>query len=245
LLGAGASTHFNDVYLKNFRLTFRGRLRIYPDARQYERLVREGFVCASRSYSGRQNLFPTLKDFRSAHADIFSGVSGDASFIRDGVCIVEIFGSYVEECDLAWEFDLLGRQIGDLAANVRTIQDGVVIVAFTHARIVAAQPAVFGNKRTAMCLGLSQIRALFPTIMVLQLFSLNAYCEALEAAIMDGRADPLNQVFGQMLGVPGPFTGAPFSVRCGENSKRRQKSWQSGHEKVSHHGNRLEMLTKQ
>lgn len=213
--------------------------------RQYDRLVREGFIRTARAYAGRQILYPTLADFRSAHGAIFNEVSGDAGSIRDGGCLVQIFGSSPDECDVEAEFDLLGRQIAEMTSKAKTIQDGVVIVAFTHARIVALQPAVFGNKRAAMCLCLSQIRVLFPIVMRLELFSLNAYYVALEAAISDGQTDRLTQVFGQMLGIPGPFTAARFSVRSGENSKRGQKIRQAARERFWPDGNRLELLIDQ
>jgi hypothetical protein len=191
--------------------------------RQYDRLVREGFTRASDFYARQQILFPTLVDFRGAHTQIFASVSGEAGVVRDGDCLVQIFNTLVEECDLEREFQLLGTQIAEMVTNAKTIQDGVVIVAFTHARIVAAQPALFGNKRTAMCLALSQIKALFPTIGILNSFGLKTYYVALDAMINDGRSDRLNQVFGAILGIPGPFSPATFSARC-ENSERRRRS---------------------
>ena len=191
--------------------------------RQYERLVHEGFLRTSRAYAGRKLLCPSLRDFRGAHTEIFKGVSGDAGSIRDNDCLVMIFGSLIDDCDLEAEFDLLGRQISTLHSNATTIQDGVVIVAFTHARIVALQPSVFGNKRAAMCLCLSQIRVLYPIVLRLAPLPLKAYYEALEAAINVGQGDRLSGVFGRMMGIPGPFPSAQFSVRGGESPRRCKK----------------------
>ena len=194
--------------------------------RQYERLVHEGFLRTSRAYAGQKILCPSLADFRRAHTEIFKEVSGDAGSIRDGNCLVMIFGSMLDDFDLEAEFDLLGRQISILHSKARTIQDGVAIVAFTHARIVALQPSVFGNKRAAMCLCLSQIRVLYPIVLRFAPLSLKAYYEALEAAISFGQNDRLNEVFGRMMGIPGPFTPARFSVCGGENPRRGKKLWQ-------------------
>ena len=188
--------------------------------RQYERLVQEGFLRTSRAYAGRKILRPSLADFRSAHGAIFNGVSADAGSLRDSDCLVLIFGSLLDDFDLEAEFDLLGGQIATLHSSARTIQDGVGIVAFTHARIVALQPSVFGNKRTAMCLCLSQIRVLYPTVLRLAPLSLKAYYEALEAAITGGQLDRLNEVFGRMMGIPGPFTEAQLPVRGGEQPRK-------------------------
>ena len=182
--------------------------------REYDRLVRAGFGRASQFYAGQQILIPRLDDFRNAHTAIFAEVSGEAGQIRDEDCLVQIFGSMLDDCDMEEEFHLLGKQLSQMVTKAKNIQDCVVIVAFTHGRIVAAQPALFGNKRTAMCLALSQIRALFPIITTLNPFSINAYYEALGKTV-DGCSDQLNVVFGQILGVPGPFNPAPFSARCG------------------------------
>jgi hypothetical protein len=191
--------------------------------RQYERLVQEGFVRTLRAYAGRRILRPSLTDFRSAHADIFRGVSADAGSIRDSDCLVQIFGSLLDDCDLEAEFDLLGSQISTLHSRARTIQDGVVIVAYTHARIVALQPSVFGNKRAAMCLSLSQIRVLYPIVLSLAPLPLKAYYEALEAAISGDQIGRLNEVLGRMMGISGPFNSSGYSVRSGENSRRSKK----------------------
>jgi hypothetical protein len=213
--------------------------------RQYDRLVHEGFLLTSRAYAGRKILCPTLADFRSAHGAIFSGVSGDAGSLRDDGCVIQIFGSSPDDCDLEAEFDLLGQQIAEMHSKARTIHDGVVIVAFTHARIVALQPSVFGNKRAAMCLCLSQIRVLYPIVLELAPLSLKAYYEALEAAISGGQIDRLNEVFGKMMGIAGPFTAARFSIRGGENSRPRKKLRQRGQEVVWSDGLRLEVLIEQ
>ena len=140
-------------------------------------MVRAGFGRASQFYAGQQILIPRLDDFRSAHTAIFAEVSGEAGQIRDEDCLVQIFGSVLDDCDMEEEFHLLGKQLSEMVTKAKNIQDCVVIVAFTHGRIVAAQPALFGNKRTAMCLALSQIRALFPIITTLNPFSINAYYE--------------------------------------------------------------------
>jgi hypothetical protein len=213
--------------------------------RQYERLVQEGFLRTSRAYAGRKILCPSLADFRSAHGAIFSSVSGDAGSLRDSDCLVLIFGSLLDDCDLEAEFDLLGRQISTLHSKARTIQDGVVIVAFTHARIVALQPSVFGNKRAAMCLCLSQIRVLYPTVLRLAPLSLTRYYEALEAAISGGQIERLNEVFGRMMGIPGPFAAARYPVRGGDNSRRTRKPRRSQREMAWADGTGLEVLIEQ
>ena len=192
--------------------------------RQYDRLVRSGFSSVSQAYARQGILFPSLADFRSAHTQIFAGVSADAGRLRDENCMVQIFGAFVDNCDLEGEFNLLAKQLSEMVAHATTAQDGVVIVAFTHARIVAAQPAVFGNKRTAMCLALSQVRALFKTIPTLNPFDIPAYYAALDAKINAGRSDRLNEVFGQILDIPGPFIPSPFSARCHHHPLRWQKS---------------------
>ena len=209
--------------------------------RDYDRLVRAGFGRASQFYARQQILIPCLDDFRSAHTAIFADVSGEAGRIRDVDCLVQIFGSVLDDCDMEEEFDFLGKQLTQMVAKAKNIQDCVVIVAFTHGRIVAAQPALFGNKRTAMCLALSQIRALFPIITTLNPFSINAYYEALGKTV-DGCADQLNAVFGQILGVPGPFKPAPFSARCLPYAESRQRGLEAGMARFSSHTNRLEVL---
>jgi fido (protein-threonine AMPylation protein) len=205
--------------------------------REYDRLVRAGFVRASLIYARQGILIPTLADFRSAHTEIFADVSAEAGRIRDEDCLVEIFGSVLEDCDLEEEFQLLGKQLRQMVTKAKTVQDCVVIVAFTHGRIVAVQPALMGNKRTAMCLSLAQIRYLFPIITTLNPFSINAYYEAL-ARTVEGRADQLNQVFGQIIGIPGPFTRAPFSARCQPYAESRQRFPDTSMERFSPHGNR-------
>jgi hypothetical protein len=142
--------------------------------RQYDYLVREGFIRVSQAYARQRILCLTLADFRSAHTQIFGAASAEAGRIHDEECLVQIFGEFLEDCDLEGEFSLLGRQISAMASKITIAEDRVVIVAFTHARIVAAQPAIFGNKRTAMCLALSQIRALFRTIITLKPFDVGA-----------------------------------------------------------------------
>lgn len=192
--------------------------------RQYDRLVQSAFTGVSQAYARQEILFPSLADFRSAHTQIFAGVSADAGRMRDEECIVQIFGEFVENCDLEEEFNLLAKQLSEMVVKAKTVQDGVTIVAFTHARVVAAQPAIFGNKRTAMCLALSQVRALFQTITTLNPFDIPSYYAALSAKINGGRSDLLNEVFGQILGISGPFTPSPFSARCHHHPLRWQTS---------------------
>ena len=138
--------------------------------------------------------------------------------------LVQIFGQIVDNCDLEGEFNLLAMELSEMVASATTVQNGVVIVAFTHARIVAAQPAEFGNKRTAMCLALSQVRALFRMITNLNPFDMNAYYVALDEKINEGRSDRLNGVFGQILNIPGPFLRAlpPLSRSLAEHSRLRR-----------------------
>jgi hypothetical protein len=190
--------------------------------RQYDRLVRCAFTDVSQSYAKQGILFPSLADFRSAHTQIFASVSADAGRMRDENCMVQIFGKFVDDCDLEGEFKLLAKQLAEMVADARTVQDRVVIVAFTHAWIVAAQPALFGNKRTAMCLALSQVKALFRTIAILNPLDIPTYYAALDAKINGGRYGLLNEVFGQILDIAGPFT--PFSARCHDDLLRWKQS---------------------
>src|SRR5271165_6590449 len=76
--------------------------------RQYDYLVREGFIRVSQAYARQRILCPTLADFRSAHTQIFGAVSAEAGRIRDEECLVQIFGEFLEDCDLEGEFSLLG-----------------------------------------------------------------------------------------------------------------------------------------
>ena len=232
-------------YLKNMTLEDlrddEGVFSSIKTLREYDRLVRAGFVRASQIYAGQGILIPTLADFRSAHTEIFAGVSAEAGRIRDEDCLVEIFGSVLEACDLEEEFQLLGKQLRQMVRKVKTVQDCVVIVAFTHCRIVAVQPALMGNKRTAMCLSLAQIRYLFPIITTLNPFSINAYYEAL-ARTVEGRADQLNQIFGQIIGIPGPFSRAPFPARRQRYAESKQRFTDIGMERFSPYGNRLAVL---
>ncbi len=175
----------------------------------------EGFTRISQASCRQRILYQRQSDFRAVHTQIFATVSAEAGRIRDEECIVQIFGSVCDNWDLDGEFALLNKQLSAMIAEARTARDKIVILAFTHARIVAMQPALFGNKRTAMCLALSQARALLREITTLHPFDTQAYYLGLEAFIKAGDSELLNRVFGQIFGISGPFSPAPFVARCG------------------------------
>jgi fido (protein-threonine AMPylation protein) len=204
---------------------FRVEEGVFPSIRtrrQYDRLVRDGFERTSHIYSGKAILSPTLTDFLDAHRQIFEQVSDQAGQVRDAGCSVQIYDSFVHS-DVEEEFELLGQQLAAMTARASTVQDSVVIVAFTHARIVATQPAVFGNKRAAMCLSISQIRALFPFVATLHVFKHDEYYKALTAALVDGSLELLNAVFGQILGISGIVNTAPFRTGLHAHAGRRKQ----------------------